>query len=126
MWLLMSASNTSSVSCISAHKYTQFQSKATVSQYSNVSQTKKQLSFICRSVPTSHEFVTAIPLLRSRDPSNQIHLSLKCFFSINIFMVSFDKTLVKVLLQAIVGKKWDHRILDPLFFSGKIRKNTKS
>ena len=27
---------------------------------------------------------------------------------------------------AIVGKKWDHRILDPLIFSGKIRKNTKS
>ena len=26
----------------------------------------------------------------------------------------------------IVGKKWDHRILDPLFFLGKIRKNTKS
>ena len=27
-------------------------------------------------------------------------------------------------LSGIVGKKWDHRILDPLFFSGKIRKNT--
>merc|ERR1711947_42245 len=26
----------------------------------------------------------------------------------------------------IVGKKWDHRILDPLIFSGKIRKNRKS
>ena len=25
----------------------------------------------------------------------------------------------------IVGKKWDHRILDPLIFSGKIRKNRK-
>ena len=29
-------------------------------------------------------------------------------------------------LQGIVGKKRDHRILDPLIFSGKIRKNTKS
>ena len=27
---------------------------------------------------------------------------------------------------AIVGKKRDHRILDPLFFSGKIRKNRKN
>ena len=27
---------------------------------------------------------------------------------------------------SIVGKKWDHRILDPLIFSGKIRKNRKS
>ena len=26
----------------------------------------------------------------------------------------------------IVGKKRDHRILDPLFFSGKIRKNRKN
>ena len=28
--------------------------------------------------------------------------------------------------QSIVGKKRDHRILDPLIFSGKIRKNTKN
>ena len=26
----------------------------------------------------------------------------------------------------IVGKKWDHRILDPLFFSGKIREDIKT
>merc|ERR1712213_189490 len=29
-------------------------------------------------------------------------------------------------LPGIVGKKRDHRILDPLFFSGKIRKNRKN
>ena len=28
--------------------------------------------------------------------------------------------------HCIVGKKWDHRILDPMIFSGKIRKNRKS
>ena len=34
--------------------------------------------------------------------------------------------VVFVVGGGIVGKKRDHRILDPLFFSGKIRKNRKN
>jgi len=49
----------------------------------------------------------------------------------NTLRLTSKKKKIKKILKIghgtdIVGKKRDHRILDPLIFSGKIRKNTKS
>ena len=46
--------------------------------------------------------------------------------SFTIFLFSVRTHILNSNGVCIVGKKWDHRILDPLIFSGKIRKNTKS
>ena len=45
---------------------------------------------------------------------------------LNFLTKSKKKTVFFMPPLSIVGKKRDHRILDPLFFSGKIRKNRKN